>query len=48
MLINLIVFSVITLIIGGACYKLYSDKKKGVKCSGCPYSVEGKQGCNCP
>ncbi len=36
-----------TLIIAGACYKLVVDKKKGVKCSGCPYSEMSEQGCHC-
>ena len=44
---DLLVLLIITLIIAGACYKLISDKKKGVKCSGCPYSEMSEQGCHC-
>jgi hypothetical protein len=34
---NLIVLMTIIMLIGGASYKLYKDKKKNIKCAGCPY-----------
>lgn len=43
---NLILIVVILAIIGGAIAKIISEKKKGVKCIGCPASG-GKNGCNC-
>jgi len=33
---NFIVIAVILGIMAGASYKLYKDKKNGIKCSGCP------------
>ncbi len=33
---DLIVIIILILIIGGAAYKLYLDKKNNVMCSGCP------------
>jgi hypothetical protein len=47
-MVNLLVSLIIVLIIAGACYKLIADKKKGIKCSGCPYSAISEQGCQCP
>lgn len=44
---NLLVLLIIALIIAGASYKLIADRKKGVKCSGCPYSEMNEQGCHC-
>ena len=44
---NLIVGLVILLIISGAAGKIISEKKKGAKCIGCPYSNSGEDNCNC-
>ena len=33
---DLIVVVLILMILGGASYKIYKDKKNNVKCSGCP------------
>ena len=35
---NIIVSLVIVSILSISAYKIYSDKKQGVKCIGCPYS----------
>lgn len=37
-MVNIILIMVIVAIIGGASWKVWSDKKKGGKCAGCPYS----------
>ncbi len=37
---EIIVIVVIVVIISLASYKIYKDKKNGVKCSGCPHSKE--------
>jgi len=39
---------VIFAIVFAASYKIYKEKKKGVKCVGCPYSQVGDDGsCSC-
>lgn len=40
MLGNVIVFLIIAAIVAAAIAKLLFDKKKGVHCSDCPYSIE--------
>lgn len=35
---TVIVCAVLALILGGAALYLYKQKKRGVKCVGCPYS----------
>jgi hypothetical protein len=35
---DIIVLLVIVAIVSGAVWKIRSDKKKGIKCSGCPHS----------
>jgi hypothetical protein len=35
---NIIVALTIVLIVGAASYKIYVEKRKGVKCIGCPLS----------
>ncbi|WP_422487143.1 FeoB-associated Cys-rich membrane protein [Gudongella sp. DL1XJH-153] len=35
---NIIVLFIIAAVIGLSVWKITSDKKNGVKCSGCPYS----------
>ncbi len=47
MLGNILLFLLITAIIGGALAKLIADKKKGVPCSGCPYSKAAAVECSC-
>ncbi|MDW7729890.1 MAG: hypothetical protein SCJ94_07775 [Bacillota bacterium] len=47
MLTNLITVIIIAAVVGGAIIKLIIDKKKGVHCSGCPYSGLSNQSCNC-
>lgn len=47
MLGNILLFLIIAVIIGGALAKLVSDKKKGVPCSGCPYSKSAAGECSC-
>lgn len=44
-MINIILILVIVAIIGGASWKLWTDKKKGNKCAGCPYSKPGNGSC---
>lgn len=49
-MVNIVLGIVIAAIFSAAVYKIYSDKKKGIKCSGCPYSKadDGKgDGCGC-
>jgi len=44
-MVNLIVFLIIAVIVGGAGLYIYKAKKRGVKCIGCPSgAVCGKQG----
>ncbi len=48
-LINIIVIAIVAVIIGAICFYLYRQKKRGVKCIGCPYANQcaGKcGGCN--
>jgi len=45
MLGNILLFLIIAAIIGGALAKL--NKKKGVPCSGCPYSKAAAGECSC-
>jgi len=47
MLGNILLFLIIAAIIGGAVAKLIADKKKGVPCSGCPYSKAAAGECSC-
>lgn len=35
---DIIVLLVIVAMVAGAIWKMRSDKKKGIKCSGCPHS----------
>jgi hypothetical protein len=44
---NIIVILVLLAIVGGATAKIVSEKKKGVKCIGCPHSGTGKSNCGC-
>lgn len=43
-MVNLITFLVIAAIVGGAGIYIYKEKKRGVKCIGCPWAETcGKQ-----
>jgi hypothetical protein len=42
---NIIVILVLLTIVGAAIAKIISEKKKGVKCIGCPHSGTGKSNC---
>ncbi len=42
---NLIVSIILILMVGSAVYYIYKNKKKGVKCIGCPYSKGCSGGC---
>lgn len=44
---NLIVILVLLGIIGAAIAKIVIEKKKGVKCIGCPSSGTSKNNCGC-
>lgn len=45
-MINFVVGFVILLIVGGAIAYIIKEKKKGVKCIGCPDSVQCCGGCS--
>ncbi len=48
-LIDIIVILIVAAVIGAICFYLWRQKKRGVKCIGCPYAKEcsGKcGGCN--
>lgn len=49
---NLVIVAVLLLIIGGAVFYIAKEKKRGVKCVGCPAGAtcahkNGASGCNC-
>jgi len=44
---NIIVILVIVAIIGAAIAKIIIEKKKGVKCIGCPSGGTSKNNCGC-
>lgn len=35
-LVNIIATLILLAIVGGACYYIYKEKKKGTRCIGCP------------
>ena len=39
-LTDIIVILIVAAVIGGICFYLWRQKKKGVKCIGCPYAKE--------
>ena len=47
MLENMLIVLVLAAILGGAAAKIYTDKKKGVRCSGCPYAKECARKSSC-
>lgn len=44
---NIIVILVILAIVGASIAKIIVEKKKGVKCIGCPHSGTSKSNCGC-
>ncbi|HHY78032.1 MAG TPA: FeoB-associated Cys-rich membrane protein [Clostridiales bacterium] len=44
---NLILILVILVIVGAAIAKIVNEKRKGVKCIGCPDCSSGKNSCSC-
>jgi len=44
---DIILVLVILAVAGAAIAKIVIDKKKGVKCIGCPDGGSGKSGCSC-
>jgi len=44
---DIILIRVILSVAGAAIAKIVIDKKKGVKCIGCPDGGSGKSGCSC-
>ena len=44
---DIILILIILAIVGVAIAKIVIEKKKGVKCIGCPAGGVGKNGCNC-
>lgn len=47
-MVNVVLGLVIAVMFSGAIYKIYRDKKNGVKCAGCPYSKsDGSKGTGC-
>lgn len=47
MLMNVIVGLVILAIMTSAIVYIVSEKRKGVKCVGCPYAQGNKSNCSC-
>lgn len=43
--INIIVIAIVAVIIAAICYYLYRQKKRGVKCIGCPYANQCSGNC---
>lgn len=42
---DFIVIVILVCCVGGACYYIYKNKKKGVKCIGCPHAKSCGGGC---
>ena len=47
MIENIILVAVIFLILGGAAYYVYRQKKKGTACIGCPHAKDCKKNACC-
>lgn len=43
---NIIVIVILVAIIGGIIYYIHKEKKKGVKCIGCPYAKQCGGNCS--
>lgn len=46
-MVNVIVGLVILLIVSLSVIKIISEKRKGVKCVGCPHGCSNSSKCNC-
>ncbi len=46
MIADIIVIAIVAAVIGAICFYLYRQKKKGIKCVGCPYAKECAGKCN--
>lgn len=42
---DIIVLWVVSFCVGSACYYIYKNRKKGIKCIGCPYAKSCSGGC---
>ncbi|MDO5154724.1 MAG: FeoB-associated Cys-rich membrane protein [Eubacteriales bacterium] len=42
---NVIIIVILIILIGSACYYIWKNKKKGIKCIGCPYANSCGGGC---
>lgn len=42
---NIVIILILILCVGGACHYIYKNRKKGVKCIGCPYAQSCSGGC---
>ncbi len=45
-MVNVIIILILAACVGGACYYIYKNRKKGVKCIGCPYAQSCSGGCH--
>ena len=43
---NVIIIMILAVCVGGACYDIYVNRKKGVKCMGCPHEKSCSGGCS--
>ncbi len=39
LLTNIILILILLALVGGACFYIYKEKKKGAHCIGCPYAA---------
>ena len=44
---NVIIIAVLLAIVGGALVYIKKNRKKGIKCVGCPYASGCSGGCSC-
>jgi radical SAM protein with 4Fe4S-binding SPASM domain len=42
---NVVALVIVLAVVGGAVYYIYKNRKKGVKCIGCPYAATCNHGC---
>lgn len=43
---NIIIVIILLLVVGSACFYIWKNKKKGIKCIGCPYAEACGGGCS--
>ncbi len=43
---KILIIAIIIVILGGALYYIFSQRKKGAKCIGCPYCKDCNGHCN--